>query len=229
MRPLALHYPADPNVWEMGFEYLLGADLLVAPVTRAGGDSWPVYLPAGDWFDFWTGERHVGGRAISAPTPLGTIPVFARGGSIIPLGPVMQRTGERQLDDLTLVVYPGEPGALTLYEDDGESQGYRAGQRALTEIRSSFDDGVVRVDVSATTGEYVGQPASRDLTVRVWSANPPRSVQVTGDGQVVQLRTALAEPSDTLSAYWRYEEPSWAVVRLPRVGRAESVTIEISR
>ena len=53
MRPLAYHYPADPNVGA-GSQYLLGPDLLVAPVTRAGATRWPLYLPAGEWYDFWT-------------------------------------------------------------------------------------------------------------------------------------------------------------------------------
>ena len=112
MRPLALDYPDDPNVWELGSQYLLGPDLLVAPVTRAGATHWPVYLPAGGWYDFWTGERYEGGQSVSVATPLETVPLFARGGSIIPLGPVMQRTDERPLDDLTLLVYPGASGRL---------------------------------------------------------------------------------------------------------------------
>ena len=107
MRPLVYHYPDDPNVWELGSQYLLGQDLLVAPVTRAGATHWPVYLPAGVWYDFWTGQRHEGGRSISVATPLDTMPLFVRGGSIIPLGPVMQRTDERPLDDLTLLIHPG--------------------------------------------------------------------------------------------------------------------------
>ena len=158
MRPLALEHPADPNVWELGSQYLFGPDLLVAPVTRSGASHWPVYLPAGTWYDFWTGERYEGGQSVSVATPLETVPLFARGGSIIPLGPVMQRTDERPLDDLTLLVYPGAPGACAIYEDDGATQAFRDGQHALTEVRSSFDDGVVRVEVGAVTGQYAGQP-----------------------------------------------------------------------
>ena len=55
MRPLVLNYPDDPRVWTLGHEFLWGDDLLVAPVTREGATAWPVYLPAGRWYDFWTG------------------------------------------------------------------------------------------------------------------------------------------------------------------------------
>ncbi|MGE3268038.1 MAG: TIM-barrel domain-containing protein [Chloroflexota bacterium] len=228
MRPLVLHYPQDPHVWEMGYQYLLGRDLLVAPVTRAGASSWPVYLPEGSWFDFWTGERYEGGQSIAAATPLDTVPVFVRGGGIIPLGPVMQRTDEHPLDVLTLLVYPGESGACTLYEDDGASQAYRDGQRALTEIHSSFDDGVVRVEIGATAGAYAGQPDSRDLTVRVWSETAPEQVQVTVGGQALSVTAVAGEPSGPPGAYWWREEPHWTVVQLPAVQRSASVSVQFS-
>ncbi|MCC7372497.1 MAG: DUF5110 domain-containing protein [Chloroflexi bacterium] len=216
MRPLVLHYPEDPRVWELGYQYLLGADLLVAPLTRAGADWWPVYLPAGLWFDFWTGERYDGGQSIAARTPLDTVPVFARGGSIIPLGPVMQRTDERPLDDLTLVAYPGGSGALTLYEDDGTSQAYRSGERAVTEVSSSFDGGLARVQVGATSGRYAGQPSTRDLTVRVWCSGPPSRVALSRNGQSIR-------------AAWEFLGPHWTVVRISALPVTDRVTIEIQQ
>src|SRR5437867_10894979 len=60
MRPLVLNYPDDPRTWTLDHEYLWGDDLLVAPVTREGASAWPVYLPSGRWFDFWTGSRYEG-------------------------------------------------------------------------------------------------------------------------------------------------------------------------
>jgi alpha-glucosidase len=228
MRPLALYYPDDPNVWELGSQYLFGPDLLVAPVTRSGATHWPVYLPAGSWYDFWTGQRYEGGQSASVETPLGTVPLFARGGSIIPLGPVMQRTDERPLDDLTFLVYPGAPGACSLYEDDGATQAFRRGQYAVTEVRSSFDDGVVRVEVGAVTGQYAGQPTARDLTVRARSDVRPRQVRVRRDDGDYDVPERSAHPGDAASAYWWYEGPGWAEVHLPRSNPRQVFTIELS-
>jgi alpha-glucosidase (family GH31 glycosyl hydrolase) len=228
MRPLALDHPDDPRVWELGSQYLLGPDLLVAPVTRAGATHWPVYLPAGSWYDFWTGERHEGGRSIPVATPLDTVPLFARGGGVIPLGPVMQRTDEHPLDDLSLLVYPGASGACTIYEDDGATQAYRAGQRALSEVRSSFDDGVVRVEVGAVTGAYAGQPPTRDLTVRVWSRDRPGRVRVRRGDREADVGAGSARPAGEPGASWWYDPPTWVHVRVPRVDRTESVTIQLS-
>jgi alpha-glucosidase (family GH31 glycosyl hydrolase) len=220
-----MEYPDDPNVWELGRQYLFGPDLLVAPVTRAGATHWPVYLPAGVWYDFWTGQQYEGGQAISVATPLDTIPLFARGGAIIPLGPVMQRTDERPLDDLTLLVYPGAPaagdgvwsGVCVLYEDDGATRAHQRGEYARTEVRSAFSDGAVRVEVDAAEGEYAGQPAARALTIRIWSQQAPSRVTVQRGG-----RTDDAAP-------WQFDGQTWLQVSVPRVDRREAVTVHVSR
>lgn len=228
MRPLAMEYPDDPNVWELGRQYLFGPDLLVAPVTRAGATHWPVYLPRGDWYDFWTGERHEGGRAISVETPLDTIPLFARGGAIVPLGPTMQRTDERPLDDLTLLVYPGASGALTLYEDDGATRAHQRGERALTEIRSSFEGGAAVIEIGAVQGKYAGQSAARDLTVRLWSGRRPSTVRVTRAGQTSAIAESSVEAAAGAVASWWFDVPTWVQVRLPQVGTSEAVSVRVS-
>src|SRR5206468_2219301 len=99
MRPLVLNYPNDPRTWALDHEYLWGDDLLVAPVTREGASAWPVYLPSGRWFDFWTGSRYEGPGGVTLAAPLERLPLLVRGGAILPLGPVVQHTGERPLPD----------------------------------------------------------------------------------------------------------------------------------
>ena len=231
MRPLAFHYPADPDVWELGSQFLLGPDLLVAPVTRAGATHWPVYLPAGAWYDFWTGERVEGGRSVSAPSPLESIPLFARGGSVIPLGPTMQWTDERPLDDLTLLVYPGasgDEGGCVIYEDDGRSQGYRAGRHSLTTVRASWADDRVEIELGGAAGAYPGQPESRDVTFRVWLADRPRAVALTRASRVdvVPERDSSHVDGDTT---WTFEAPHWCVARFPDVARAEAISLVVRR
>lgn len=78
MRPLFFDHPGDPEVWRASAQWMLGDDLLVAPVLQPGVESWPVYLPAGDWVDVWTAERHDGGRTVRVAAPIDRIPVFAR-------------------------------------------------------------------------------------------------------------------------------------------------------
>jgi alpha-D-xyloside xylohydrolase len=88
MRPLFLGFPADEPCWEIADEFLLGDDLLVAPVVTEGARQRQVYLPAGaGWRDAWNGQSHAGGQWLTAAAPLETIPVFVRdGGSLEPFG-----------------------------------------------------------------------------------------------------------------------------------------------
>jgi alpha-glucosidase/alpha-D-xyloside xylohydrolase len=138
MRALWLHYPDDTTARATGNEYLWGRDLLVAPVFTRGATSRDVYLPAGTWYDWWTGERTTGGRTVRRAVDLATMPLYARAGAIVPVDPVRQYTSEPVSGPTTLRVYPGADGAFTLYDDDGISQDYVKGVGSW--IRLSWDD-----------------------------------------------------------------------------------------
>jgi alpha-D-xyloside xylohydrolase len=96
MRPLFLNFPGEPACWDIADQFLLGDDLLVAPVVTAGAVEREVYLPAGtSWRDAWTGARLAGGQWLTAPAPLEIIPVYVRdGGSIEPFGGLDELGGE---------------------------------------------------------------------------------------------------------------------------------------
>jgi alpha-D-xyloside xylohydrolase len=90
MRPLFLDFPGDPVTWEVEDQFLLGSDILVAPVVAAGARERRLYLPSGAaWRDAWTGAECLSGEWITAPAPLDTIPVYLRAdGRVSPFGPV---------------------------------------------------------------------------------------------------------------------------------------------
>src|SRR5439155_17052198 len=94
MRALWLHYPSDSAAVVRGDVYLWGRDILVAPVTGQGATARTLYLPPGDWWDFWTGVRVTGGREITREVDLETSPLYVRSGAIIATGPVKQSTSE---------------------------------------------------------------------------------------------------------------------------------------
>lgn len=83
MRALPLIYPTDPICSKYPYQYFFGRDLLVAPVTEAGVDKWSVYLPNGNWKDFWTGEFVAGGQVITREVPIDVIPVYVREGASV--------------------------------------------------------------------------------------------------------------------------------------------------
>jgi len=124
MRALWLHFPHDAEAVKHTDEFLWGRDLLIAPVVTKGATRREVYLPAGTWFDWWTGERLAGGQSVSRPVTLNTIPIFARAGAIVPFDPVRQFTTQVVDEPTELRIFPGADGDYTLYDDDGHSMDY---------------------------------------------------------------------------------------------------------
>src|SRR5678816_2014329 len=118
--------------------FLWGRDLLIAPVYTKGATTRSVYLPAGDWYDWWTKARVTGGRTIDRAVDLATMPIYARAGAIVPVDPIRQYADEPVSGPTTLNVFPGANGAFTLYDDDGISQAYLAGRGNW--IRMSWND-----------------------------------------------------------------------------------------
>ena len=133
MRALFMDFPNDPNVADMGDEYMFGPAFLVAPVTEQGKTSRQVYLPAGaDWYDYWTNQRFTGGQTVTANAPIDKIPLFVRAGSIIPMGVQVPSTATAQALE-SIRVYPGADASFALYDDDGVTNDYRTkgGRKAM--------------------------------------------------------------------------------------------------
>jgi len=181
MRALWLHYPDDPKAVQCGDEYLWGKNVLVAPVVEKGATTRIVYLPRGVWYDFWTHEPLQGGREISCPVDLETIPLFVCEGSILPLGPVKQFTGETVEEPLSISIYPGADASFLLYEDDGASFNYRNG--AWMGIQMAWDDAHKKLNLHLAPGSRMLPPASRTLVVKLSATT--RTVNF--DGRPVQV------------------------------------------
>ena len=106
-----LNYQDDSNTLNLDDQFMIGDDLLVAPILQPNQTSRLVYLPEGVWYDYWTSKKHVGGTMIRVDAPLEVVPMFIRGGSIIPEGPEMNYVGEKPFDPITFYVHPDEKGA----------------------------------------------------------------------------------------------------------------------
>jgi alpha-glucosidase len=209
MRPLVMNYPDDPRMWGLGHQFLWGDDLLVAPVTREGVTAWPVYVPAGAWYDFWTGVRHEGPRGITVEAPLDKLPLFVRAGAIVPTGPVVQHTAERPLDDVTLLIHPDRASRFELYEDDGRTNAYRRGQYALTAFECATGPGAVTVRIGEARGDRSVVPAGRRYLLEV-RMDLPHAVSVAGRGELPRLAGR-----DQSGAGWWADARGFTGVRLP--------------
>jgi alpha-glucosidase/alpha-D-xyloside xylohydrolase len=189
MRALWLHYPSDPEAVKLGNEYLWGRDLLVAPVVEKGAKTRRLYLPAGGWFDWWTGEQFTGPRWLERPVNLATLPLYVRAGTILPLDPVRQFTGQTVTEPATLRVYPGANGTFTLYDDDGYSLGYRDGSDAKTLwIRFRWDDAARRLTLEPDAHMKKWPGGVRVFAVEAMgSGAQPRQVEFRGKRLAVNL------------------------------------------
>ena len=195
MRALVMDFPDDTTAREITDEYMFGPVFLVAPVTTYQTRRRPVYLPAtrGDWYDFWTGTRVVGGRTLQAPAPYDSMPLFIRAGSIVPFGPELQYTGEKPADPLTLYVYAGHDGAFTLYEDDGLTYNYEKG--AFARIPVKWDDRSRTLTLGKREGKFAGMLSQRTINVVLvsrqkpvgYSFNPTPDQTVTYRGKELKL------------------------------------------
>ena len=128
VRPLVYEYPVDKHVRNISDEYMLGSFVLVAPVIAPGKEAREVYLPDGDWYDYYTGEKYSGGRYILADAPLDKVPVFIKAGAIIPVADGEIRSTEDITEDkISILTYPGK-GSFVHYQDDNETFAYRNGE-----------------------------------------------------------------------------------------------------
>jgi alpha-glucosidase (family GH31 glycosyl hydrolase) len=165
MRALWLHFPDDPKAVQCGDEYLWGKNVLVAPVVEKGATTRQIYLPRGGWYDYWTGERIEGGREISRPVDLETMPLFVRAGAILPLGPVKQYVSEKVEGPLAISIYPGADSSFLLYEDDGISFNYRKGE--WMGIQMTWNDASRTLRLQLAPGSRMLPPAARAITVQM--------------------------------------------------------------
>jgi len=138
LRAMVLEFPRDPETIANDDQFMLGSNLLVAPVCREGARARLVYLPQGEWYDFWSRQKLTGPGYFPVSAPLETIPLFVKSGSVIPLFDVQNYVGEKSQEVLNLQIYPGE-GEFLYYEDDGITWDYEQGKFNLIRFMLSKD------------------------------------------------------------------------------------------
>ena len=194
VRPLFFHDPFDPALSDRDDAYLLGRDLLVAPVVEDGRRQKSIYLPRGYWVDAWTDSLYEGGQTVTVDAPLDRLPLFVRTGAILPMQRVMDYVGAEPVDTLFLQVYPSFSSALetfTLYEDDEESLDYMQGQYAKIPmhqcVTGNGEDVIFEITIDAAQGSFPEMIPDRTILASVYL--------VEGSPEVVLLG------SDSLAAY----------------------------
>lgn len=195
MRPLVMDFKDDTMAIQQAYQYMFGKAMLVAPVTEANVTNWKVYLPKStNWFDFWTGKNYKGGQSIQTPAPEDKIPVFVKGGSIIPMGKLMQYTGEKPMDTLEIRVYEGADGSFNLYEDEGDNYNYEKGRYTIIPFKWSQKNR--SLTIGALQGAYPNYLKNRIFNIVLVSekngvgagtGKVDKAIKYTGKNQVVKM------------------------------------------
>ena len=167
MRPFVFDFPQDEEALKQDGSYMFGKSLLVCPVTDSAVSEWKTYLPENEagWYDWWTGEKTGGGQYINAKVDIETIPVYVKGGSIVPTGPDRQHVAEKVDGPMVLNIYPGADATFTLYEDEGTNYNYEKG--AYSTIELIWNDAARTLTIGKRQGSFKGMADHREFEVRV--------------------------------------------------------------
>ena len=178
-RPLYYEWPEVNNAYLFEDEYMFGDDILVAPVvTKPESDGMTArrtWLPEGRWFDVCRNKVVEGNRTFTDRYAMEEIPYFFRAGSVIVNNPPMMNLNTRP-DRLILKVVPGGNGRTLLYEDEGDTEGYKQGAYTTTTI--SHDGNTLTI--LPREGKFAGMPESRSYTVEFLAVNCPNAVVING-------------------------------------------------
>ncbi|MFO7835291.1 MAG: glycoside hydrolase family 31 protein [Candidatus Thorarchaeota archaeon] len=219
MRPLVLEFQDDPTTYEIDDQFMIGSSMMAAPVLEKGAENRSVYFPPGEWFDYWTNERIEGGQRITVSAPLDTMPVYFRGGSVVPTGDVVQTTDKDQ-GDLRILVYPEGEDCIELYEDDGISE---AGPSAVILMSTSCDEDSLSIHVSERRGDWT--PPSRNLIIEFRAvAEEPRTIQVDGTTIPVDFASANGDQDMIVRAAAYHPETSTFEIELEDDGAAHKLS-----
>lgn len=192
VRGVMWNYPADPNAYRnvVKYQFLLGTDLLMAPVYRSqaasGGWRDSVYLPQGAWIDHWQGtvvKVGADGRFLDYPVTLDRLPIFVRAGAIIPMYPAALYDGQVPRDTLTLDIYPDGTSEFALYEDDGTTRAYQSGEFSVQNFGvydSASTNGTIAVVIGAVEGKFAGMLEKREYILQVHAPSKPTRITVSG-------------------------------------------------
>ena len=185
IRPMVLEVSARQKIESMDDQYMFGSDLLVAPVLQENARCRSVYLPPGDWFNFWTEERLTGDREINVDAPLEQIPLFVRAGAMIPMQGVMNYVDEREADHLDLHIYSCDGSSVrSIYEDDGLSMGYLNEDFRVTSIESNAGTDKIWVRIEYSHGNRIKAARTWNLILH-GIMTKPRAIKV--DAMEIEL------------------------------------------
>ena len=252
-RPMLWDNPNDKHTWgtETQYQYMLGEHMLIAPVytsmkVNKGFRKEDIYLPEGKWFDYNDG-RTIAGKTIldTYPITLEKLPIFIKGGAIIPMYPEMLYNEQKPKDPLTLDIYPHGDSSFELYEDDGKTRNHKKGEFAkqLFEVSAPTEKaGNITVKIGKLNGEFTGKLEDRVYQFTVHTLVKPENITVEGvelpqnfflslfgsSNEIDEVDSKEEFEEATAAWYFAADEKRGTVhVKLPRVSTSQELTLAL--
>jgi alpha-glucosidase (family GH31 glycosyl hydrolase) len=183
IRALPIDSPSDAQAVAADDVYLWGDHILVAPVYEKDAATRRLYLPPGQWQDWWNGKIVEGGQAITREVDLATMPLYVRAGAIVPIGPVKQYADEPSTEPVTLRIYSGADGRFTWYDDDGASDRHEHGE--FFRVACEWSDATRTLSLAPDPAGKM--PVPEKVRVEIAGSGQSRLVAVTNKGATLKL------------------------------------------
>lgn len=184
MRALVMDFPGDVKVREISDQYMFGPALMVCPVYAYGARNRKVYFPGNEgWYNLYSGSYIAGNQTISVDAPYERMPLFVRAGSIVPFGPEIMYSDEKQPETITLFVYGGRDGSFTLYEDEGVNYNYEKGDYAT--IPFIYNDANKTLEIGERKGTFNGMLQERRFNVVYVDQENPKAMDGDATGTMI--------------------------------------------
>ncbi|MBI9018104.1 MAG: NPCBM/NEW2 domain-containing protein [Phycisphaerae bacterium] len=231
-RGMLWNYPQDKKTWDNStqYQYMLGDWLLVAPVytsmnVNKGWRKEDIYLPEGQWIDYWDGRRIEGPKTIDAyPVTLDKLPLIVKAGAIIPMYPEMLYNNQKPKDPLTFDIYPYGQSQFEMYEDDGITRKFKLGEFARQLITVSAPEGQpgnIEINVGASIGDFEGKLATRVYQFQIHCEVKPDGITYNGE-TLLELTEPGAYKNIINGWYYDKEDRRGIIhVKLPRQSTSE--------
>ena len=188
MRALVMDYADDKNTYNIDDQFMFGPAFMACPVHQYKKRDREVYFPAGTWYDYYTGKSITGGTSGTVSAPYEQMPLFVRGGSIIPTGKLIQSTAEQQ-KDLTVYVYTGTDASFSLYEDNGITYAYEKGEYST--IPLSYKESGKELTIGDRSGSFPEMAAERNIKVIFVTPEYPAGKETSAVYKGEQLTISL--------------------------------------
>lgn len=229
-RPLYYDWPEANEAYTSKDEYLFGEQMLVSPIVKPAGKTSglateSVWLPKGEWIEWPTGKHFTGPMTAERSFSIEQTPVYVKAGTIVPMQPPMEYTGQKPVDPLIVNVWPLAPGAsssYSVYEDSGVAEEYKHGVFTRTPIKATQTGDTLRVEIGPVEGSYPGMLKARGYELRLPADWPPSAVTVNG--------VAMKQAGPTGKDGWSFTGNTLTtVIPVASVSAENRIVIEVHR